>query len=152
MFCSRVRKRLVAYVDNELSEKARLAIESHINKCPDCRRELTGISSINTLLNQVPQVKVPFAFSTSILERLIKQEAQAPQWVRIPELMPMPAFAQVGVLIITIGVILSGLHLGSLMSLHRYNKDNGMNHLAEFSEMPSSSVEGEYFELMLALH
>ena len=48
--CSHVQSRLLAYLDFELSPSARTDVESHLEKCAECRTELAGYRRAESML------------------------------------------------------------------------------------------------------
>jgi hypothetical protein len=49
MDCQQVQDRLEGYVDEQLGDDERLAVEAHLKKCPECRRALAAIQSVDTV-------------------------------------------------------------------------------------------------------
>jgi hypothetical protein len=55
MNCSDIKKRLSEYVDDLGDEKTRSAMAAHFAECPDCRRELDGMTAmVADLKNELP--------------------------------------------------------------------------------------------------
>lgn len=81
MLCSRAKRLMVDYIDGGLSERTRLSVEKHIDVCPQCQKVQADIRSLNTLLSQVPEIEVPFGFSSRVLDKLRREEA-APSLLR----------------------------------------------------------------------
>jgi len=151
MRCSKVKKLLEAYIDAELPEKVAQAVEKHIEGCPECREEEARVRSLNTLINEAPVMPVPFGFSARVMDRLREeQEVRRPVFEPVPvRLFPIPAFVRVAAAVIMVFVIFLGVHLG--VSFPAWNGENGMFQAAEFGDMPSDSVENEYFDIIAAL-
>ena len=52
MECKEIREILVAFVDNELPDEMREAIQSHLDSCADCSRELESLRDTVNLCQQ----------------------------------------------------------------------------------------------------
>lgn len=44
--CFFVRRKLYEYIDESLSEEARVKVADHLDRCPRCRRQVQGIRSV----------------------------------------------------------------------------------------------------------
>jgi hypothetical protein len=73
----RFRRDLSVYLDNMLSERARLRLEAHLDSCQACRQELAELRSAVEALGSLPMAEVPRSFAL----------AGAP----VPEVRPRPA-------------------------------------------------------------
>lgn len=51
--CAAVQRRLHAFYDRELPVREQIAIESHIDDCPPCARELRGLTAVGDALRLV---------------------------------------------------------------------------------------------------
>jgi len=52
MNCKDVNKKLLFYLDDELTESEKQSVEFHLATCPSCRRELEGLATTQNLLQQ----------------------------------------------------------------------------------------------------
>ena len=52
MNCTEVSELLTAYLDNEVTQKERQEIESHLAGCPRCRKELEELRSAQKILRR----------------------------------------------------------------------------------------------------
>ncbi len=59
MNCRKIRKRLTAYISNELSEDERRKIEIHLQTCPSCRNELIFLRTTREILGAWDEVDPP---------------------------------------------------------------------------------------------
>ena len=50
MNCKRVNRRLLAYLDGEVSPRERKRIQAHLSTCPSCRRELVAMATVQSRL------------------------------------------------------------------------------------------------------
>ena len=49
MECQHVQDRLERYVDEQLGDEERKAVEAHLKKCPECSRALAVIESVDAV-------------------------------------------------------------------------------------------------------
>jgi anti-sigma factor RsiW len=59
MECFEVRKRLNAWVDDELPVNEAQGITHHLRQCPACRLEAKGIQQIVASLDELPTIHAP---------------------------------------------------------------------------------------------
>jgi hypothetical protein len=149
MWCTKVQRKLVPYLDKELGERLNTLVLNHLNQCMRCQEELRKLSLINSALGHQEELKVPFGFSRRVLDRLTEEAVKKPIWQGFPWYLPIPTFAQVA---ITGMVVLLGIHLGVTFPwADKGSKNRAGFQLAEFDELVDRSVEGEYFAFCLAL-
>ena len=55
MRCAKVKRKITAYLDGEMSTVEKDVFMLHINKCESCRKELKNMEYVTSLLNPVPQ-------------------------------------------------------------------------------------------------
>ncbi|MBI5640272.1 MAG: zf-HC2 domain-containing protein [Nitrospirae bacterium] len=70
MKCSEAHKLISPYIDSELSEKERNAVENHLNVCPGCRTELEETRQLQGLFEGVAEYKAPYGFQTRVMANL----------------------------------------------------------------------------------
>ncbi|MDL1977404.1 MAG: zf-HC2 domain-containing protein [Deltaproteobacteria bacterium] len=73
MKCRQVRKKLSAYIDDELDSAVSHSIARHLSQCPLCQKKLNVFLNVNTVLKDLPWREVAPGFA----ERLILK-AQRP--------------------------------------------------------------------------
>ncbi|MFA4837471.1 MAG: zf-HC2 domain-containing protein [Dehalococcoidia bacterium] len=79
MRCDRARERLGEYIEGALTGKALLALEEHLQKCPDCRRELDGLKELDARLKQeVPKYWENIEPAPEFLARLKRIQLETP--------------------------------------------------------------------------
>ena len=52
MNCKWIKRRLLAYLDGEVSPRERKLIQAHLSTCPKCQRELTAMAALQSRLRQ----------------------------------------------------------------------------------------------------
>jgi len=103
MKCSKVRRLVAAYVDDELGEAGARAIEAHLAKCPDCRAEADAVRKTLDLLGQWQPIE-PRLGLDALRERVRQRRSRVWQ-----PLLPIPRWAAVGLAALSIG---AGASLG----------------------------------------
>lgn len=92
--CRRVRDKLSEYIDDRLGIDERDSVESHLESCDACSKELETLRMTVRLLNQVPMVPVPRSFAIREMEADRKKVPEPRGW---GGLRPVPVFAVSGV-------------------------------------------------------
>lgn len=73
---------LSAYLDHQAPPAERARIHAHLQQCPDCRAELESLRQTVQLLQALPRVAVPRAFTLSQAQIGVRQPAgAAPVWL-----------------------------------------------------------------------
>lgn len=102
-----IHKDLIFYLDNELSEEKRTAVEKHLEECADCRCFLAFIKEEMQIIEKEKNREASPFFYTRLSARLDERPELMPQglWVRLAQ----PAFFS----LMLIAGIYGGLRLGS---------------------------------------
>jgi Tol biopolymer transport system component len=72
---------LSAYLDHQIAPAERARVEGHLADCIACRDELDGLRRTVTLLQTLPRVPVPRAFTLSEAQVGIRRPEPRPAWV-----------------------------------------------------------------------
>ena len=72
---------LSAYLDHQITPAERARVEGHLADCIACRDELDGLRRTVTLLQALPRVPVPRAFTLSEAQVGIRRPEPRPAWV-----------------------------------------------------------------------
>jgi predicted anti-sigma-YlaC factor YlaD len=148
MKCSKIQKKLSAYLDNEVSQTEKGIIEAHLASCSVCQSALQDFSMINDELKLVPGMEVPPYFSTRLKQRIKDQHGVMPILERIRRLT-LPVFATV--------IIFTALIAGNIMAKTIYQgiaepktSDETANvfGISAFDEYPEGSVSNIYTALI----
>jgi anti-sigma factor RsiW len=84
MNCAKARANLSAYVEQELSEKDRRQVSSHLGRCDRCSRDLFAMQKAINLLRWVPRPEARPDFDDRLYERLRAEERSHPApWARL---------------------------------------------------------------------
>lgn len=74
MDCNKCTNLLYKYLDNELDDELRLAIETHLDECNSCQMEWREIQeSINIYCNHVASTTMRQGFSEQVIKALSKE-------------------------------------------------------------------------------
>jgi anti-sigma factor RsiW len=126
---------LIFYLDNELSEEKRTAVEKHLEECADCRSFLAFLKEGIQIIDKEKNPEVSPFFYTRLSARLDeKSERQTQsQWVRLAQ----PAFFS---LLLVIGIY-GGLKLGGNASSPKVYQQatNSAQMLNDFAAEPIES-------------
>jgi len=99
MRCDLEIELLNAYLDNELDEKQRLFVESHLRECPQCRAELEELKGCDQLLKQreieEPTNRFQLGFENRLLDRIRTRKRPSWVWRMSPILVPVASCALV---------------------------------------------------------
>lgn len=154
MECSRIRRRLSAFLDGEVSETERDSISDHLKLCEGCQRELLGLSQVWDFLDLMEETQASPYFMVHLKQKIAEQESR--RGIRLPFVewigrVAAPAAATAVVLL----SILFGSHLGR--GIYQLKAENistldseladlfGAASLADFSE---GSLGSAYEDLL----
>jgi hypothetical protein len=76
MRCREVERKISAYLDDELESGMRQSIETHLNRCGECRKQLEGLGELDGLLQELPTVHVAKEFADKLVLK-VRTEAVA---------------------------------------------------------------------------
>ena len=157
MRCSQVKKRLNSYVDQQLPDALRVAVNAHLAECERCSQALAAVQSVLRWLDgPSPVPAVPDGFAERLMAQARLQSGVSPAerpraailpWLRGPAIMRLAAAAMI---VLGLGL---GAWMGSDLSrqapraapaqadpLVAYNLDY-------FADAPADSLVGAYLAL-----
>ena len=76
--CEQCRDLLSDYVDRELSEKEKLAVESHLGTCPRCGTESARLLGLKKIVQHWEGVPGSGEFRKVVVEKMIRESQMAP--------------------------------------------------------------------------
>jgi hypothetical protein len=85
--CTKVRKNLSAFLDNELNTNDRKQVELHISECAECREEIGELKHTINLISRIERPEVPSYLWETTREKLTLPERigfRIPKWSFIP--------------------------------------------------------------------
>lgn len=147
MQCSKVKQKLKAYFDQELSGKEAQQISQHLYLCTACAQEAEFLSKTWELLLDLPEIAETPDLMPGVLVR-IEQEPGDPFLTRMLRLLfplRVPAVATAG---LVIGLII-GLGIGNMMPTgHRATEQaEDPLYLEIFHDVPPHSVGDAYLHV-----
>jgi len=74
MKCKNVKKNLVLFLGNDLSEERRVEMENHLKTCPDCSHLLEGFSQLWGTLEDREKIEASPYFWTRLKQRITEYE------------------------------------------------------------------------------
>jgi len=77
MECGQVREKLSCYLDGVLDEAMYEAIDSHLEHCVECRKELEALRSVVGLVSDLFEVEPPASLSSAIRNAVTKEQKLA---------------------------------------------------------------------------
>lgn len=131
MRCKKAKRRLSAFLDNELKEKEGKEIALHLEGCSSCSKELKDLSfGWNILLNLKP-VEAPAYLIQRTLAEVSVQKERLPWWYAL--LRPVPIIAAC-----LIGILMGGFLGGTFYSNNNLGNEFASSiSLNSFADIPS---------------
>ena len=93
--CKDILNLIPLYVDNLLDEEEVLTVKEHIERCPNCKKELDLMMSIMTKTKELPEVKVTPDFSAKVTAKAKLQKAKKQRTVLLHRISSGVAVAAV---------------------------------------------------------
>ncbi len=143
MKCSKAKKLISLYVDNELPEGEKKEFETHIQGCENCRSEMEGTQELRQLFVNTSQFDAPYDFRARVMAK-----AHASQTSHF-RLIPLPlraAETAVSLVLITAGII-SGTFLVKGLVPVRTGDVVASLHLDVFESAPPGTLGGAYLAM-----
>ncbi len=133
MECSQVKKRLSAFLDNEVTAEENSQISEHLKSCIHCTKELESLSQVSDFLNVMDEVDVSPYFMVRLKQRIRSESSKG--FIRLPFFESIKRIAvPAGIAALFIISILSGNRLGSLFHQREIDNLTELNEeLADFS-------------------
>ncbi|HVN98294.1 MAG TPA: zf-HC2 domain-containing protein [Syntrophorhabdaceae bacterium] len=151
MKCSRIRKMISPYVDEELSTDDRRAFTAHIEECAACRKELEDVRSVHELFVSAENYTAPLGFATRVMANL--EQNEQPAYSRLWRLVTgKPLFLRTAevafaVVVMLIGVISGNLLVSDRTPVRQPTIQESFS-LDLFQATPPNSIGGVYVKLM----
>jgi len=78
MKCNETKKKLISYLDSELSKSKMSEVEKHLSECADCQKEKELLEKSWSMLNDIQTPEVSNNFTTNLMARIhIKNEKKS---------------------------------------------------------------------------
>lgn len=98
MRCSKVKRKLISFIDNELSPPERTKIEGHLKSCSLCREELNNISQVFESFCRVEEIEPSPHFRNVVIQRINtqnKEPVSIAKWFQYIIWKPVPKIAAI---------------------------------------------------------
>lgn len=158
MKCKKVRKKLVLFLDGELSEKQRIEIQNHLNSCPDCLKQVDVLLKIWDVSGELERIEPSPYLWNNLSLRIAEYESSKNLFSTFFETIARYAVPATAVVIFLIGIF-TGIYLGSFPNSQK-PKDSSLNsdvtakekfmrssYLDSFDDLPPESIGGIYITL-----
>ena len=77
MKCKEARRRLSAFLDNQLSRKETLEVKGHISQCVSCAKEAETLFAAWGFIEELGTIEPPLDFWDNLSKKLIPQEERS---------------------------------------------------------------------------
>ena len=108
MHCKEIKKKLNAWVDNEVSPSESKKIGLHLKQCPDCCKESEIFKKTNTHLDRLPDIRKPALLSRKTL-KAFRKEIPRPGFIEWWQTLSTSKRSAV------CGVVLTGMLCGAVL-------------------------------------
>ena len=112
--CHKVQGLLSPYIDGQIGSSERDRVESHLEECQVCCRELELLRATVNLLHRVAVVSPPRSFALAEVDAKRRPAAlkrEAPQWRRVPALGALRVATAVATLLLVFVLAGDATHL-----------------------------------------
>jgi anti-sigma factor RsiW len=103
MSCSRMERRILAYVDGRLKESERLDVEKHLAVCSVCKLRVSEFRAVSSLLDELPQIEPSEGFDLRV-HALVAAEPVKKSWWSWVAVSPRVVFAAALLLLATVWI------------------------------------------------
>ena len=107
MTCRQIQNELSAYLDGELADAGRAAVQTHLDGCEACRQRLAQLQRLNDGVARLPRLEPPTDFVPEMFRKLRSEARQPVSWVDVvfrPLWLKVPMEA-VALIALAVGVI-----------------------------------------------
>jgi anti-sigma factor RsiW len=132
------------YLDDELKEKERISVESHLNSCAKCAETLEEMRSLRTAFKSAVNYQAPFGFSKRVMSRTAALERNISPWF-VPFFIRF-AEAAVLLIVITMGIVAGKVMSNSSPAAKTMNIASSLS-LDMFDAAPPGSLAGAYLAM-----
>jgi copper chaperone CopZ len=106
MECQRVKKKLVAFLDNELSQQSKAKIDEHLNSCPLCKEELNNLLTVFETFCLDEEIEPSPHFRDRVKQRIEAQEKRPFSIVEIFQFVINKPVPKIAVLVLLVGLLI----------------------------------------------
>jgi anti-sigma factor RsiW len=80
--CDQASELLTAYLDGELADAERAAVEAHLSGCPACQSRVEALRSAIAALATLPGIESSAGFEARVLGAFDRPRTRRPHWAR----------------------------------------------------------------------
>lgn len=143
MRCSKVKKLISSYIDDEISQKERELIELHARKCGSCAAAIEEIRKVHDLFVQAERFSAPYGFSTKVMANVTERNDGKFSWILLSAKL-----AEMVVLLMIVGMgTIAGTYLASSFSQTKGGNLVSSLPLDIFNATPPDSLGGAYLAM-----
>lgn len=106
MKCLKVRRKLIAFLDNEIRQRERAKIEGHLNSCSPCREELKILSRVFDTSCVYEEIEPSPHFRKVVRQRIEAQQKTPVSFIEIFRFKIYRPLPKIGVLILLVGLLI----------------------------------------------
>lgn len=103
MKCQKIKKQLVLFVGDDLPERKRSSVESHLKHCPTCTAELEELIKMRENVQEMAQKDLPDSLHPHFPEKVTKNIQHArtkPRFLFVPKPVRVVGFFALGILLV----------------------------------------------------
>jgi anti-sigma factor RsiW len=153
MVCDAAKAFLSRYQDNELDPAIRAQIDTHLQACETCQKELLQLKEITTRVKRLPEVKAGPYFNAQVMGKVIEKEKEKKSrwlaWFPLPSSslsLAKVIYTVVFIIFLLLGV-LANMNTGSPVSNFPAGGDIGQDQQQEL-QMVRVLVESQDLSLI----
>jgi copper chaperone CopZ len=106
MKCSKTKRKLIAFLDNELSPPERSKIEEHLSSCSICREELNVISEVFESSCFDDEIDPSPYFRHAVIQRIEAQKKRSYMIAEIFQFVIKKPVPKIAVLVLLVGMLM----------------------------------------------
>jgi len=106
MKCLKVRRKLIAFLDNELGKQERDKIEEHLNSCSVCSEELNNLSGVFETICLYEEIEPSPHFRNIVKQKIEKQEKKPVSFIEIFRFAIKKPLPKIAVLLLLMGLFI----------------------------------------------
>jgi len=141
-FCSSVSKLLEKYFDQEVTDKERLLVESHLQDCPACQDALRSMEGLRTLIKipvEEAVQKEDFPWVWQKIEREIRLQEKLTWWQSLRPWLDIPPLSKKKVWIPAVATLVVLLFITSQIFFKKIPSYSGAS-VVEYVESETNNV------------
>jgi len=151
MKCKKIKRKLYAYLDNELNKSQKAKIQQHLCHCSDCAREAHLLTRTSSALKIWRDIEPSDNFSATFWRKAAAQEASQPLRPSFLRRLIHIPFTVAIATVLLFGLLLGGI-AGSYLLLQNDEAKVEQEYvdsfaLDSFKALPPDSIGGIYFTL-----